>query len=55
MKGRKTDFFDWLVMGWVQSRDEAHPKAEPAAAIDLAADGTVRSINHIENAFEVAL
>lgn len=42
MKGRKTDFFDWLVMDWVQSQDEVHPKDEPDLPIDRAADGTIR-------------
>ncbi|MBQ6619666.1 MAG: DUF2868 domain-containing protein [Thermoguttaceae bacterium] len=42
MKGKKTDFFDWLVMGWVQSQDEVHPKDEPDLPIDRAADGTIR-------------
>ncbi|MBO7722966.1 MAG: hypothetical protein J6S27_04195, partial [Thermoguttaceae bacterium] len=42
MKGKKTDFFDWLVMDWVQSQDEVHPKDEPDLPIDRAADGTIR-------------
>ena len=41
MKGKKTDFFDWLVMDWVQSQDEVHPKDEPDLPIDRTADGTI--------------
>ena len=41
MKGRKTDFIDWLVMGWVQSRDECHPIVEPDVPVDRAADGSI--------------